>query len=376
MLLVDDDLAIQRVYGRILGTAGYQVETASDGAAAAEMARSRPFDVIVSDIAMPRMTGMQLLRAVREHNADLPVVLVTGAPAVDTAAQAVEYGALRYLVKPVDEALLLQTVERAVRLNRMARIRREALAQLGGPVMPPGDRAALEASFERALGALWVAVQPIVSLSARRVVAYEALVRSDEPTFPNPGVLLDAAERLGRLGDIGRAVRDAAVAVAQRIGEAELFVNLHATDLLDESLYRSDAGLARVARRVVLEITERAALDGIRDLRARVAALRAIGYRIALDDLGAGYSGLSSFAQLEPEVVKLDMSLVREVDCQPVKRKLVESMTRLCQDMGLRVVAEGVETGEERDALLACGCDLMQGFYFAKPAREVPTVAF
>ncbi len=98
-----------------------------------------------------------------------------------------------------------------------------------------------------------------------------------------------------------------------------------------------------------------------------MSQLRELGFRIAVDDLGAGYAGLSSFALLEPDIVKLDMTLVRDVDRSSVKQKLVASMASLCRDMGLLTVAEGVETQAERDTLIHLGCDLLQGFYFARP---------
>jgi EAL domain-containing protein (putative c-di-GMP-specific phosphodiesterase class I) len=155
-----------------------------------------------------------------------------------------------------------------------------------------------------------------------------------------------------------------------------LFVNLHARDLVDDSLFHPDSPLSKVAHRVVLEITERASLEEVKDVRARVADLRSLGYRIAIDDLGAGYAGLTSFATLEPEIVKLDMSLVRNVHKEATKQKLIRSMTALCKDMGMIVVAEGVETVEERDALVSLDCDLLQGYLFAKPGRAFPEFAW
>jgi EAL domain-containing protein (putative c-di-GMP-specific phosphodiesterase class I) len=142
--------------------------------------------------------------------------------------------------------------------------------------------------------------------------------------------------------------------------------------LLDGDLYESNSPLAAVAKRVVLEITERRSLDGIADLRERLKELRAFGYRIAVDDLGAGYAGLSCFNVLEPDVVKLDMSLIRNVDTSPRKRALVETMIHVCsRELGIQVVCEGVETVAERDALLAIGAPLMQGYLFGRPAREL-----
>jgi EAL domain-containing protein (putative c-di-GMP-specific phosphodiesterase class I) len=180
--------------------------------------------------------------------------------------------------------------------------------------------------------------------------------------------VLAAAERLGRLADVGRRVR-AEVAASVAAAPADyVFVNLHTRDLLDDELYAAGAPLSRVASRVVLEITERVALGAVPDVRDRMAALRALGFRIAIDDLGAGYAGLSSVAELEPEVVKLDMSLVRGMDESETKRRLVASMARVCGELGAAVIAEGVERGPERDALVRSGCDLFQGYLFGRPA--------
>jgi EAL domain-containing protein (putative c-di-GMP-specific phosphodiesterase class I) len=132
--------------------------------------------------------------------------------------------------------------------------------------------------------------------------------------------------------------------------------------------------LTQVALRVVLEITERATLDEVKDASCRMAELRKIGFRIAVDDLGAGYAGLASFAQIEPEIVKFDVSLVRGLDQSPTKTSLIRSMTTLFKQMGVQVIAEGVETVAERDALEQTGCDLLQGFLFARPGPPFPAV--
>jgi EAL domain-containing protein (putative c-di-GMP-specific phosphodiesterase class I) len=126
----------------------------------------------------------------------------------------------------------------------------------------------------------------------------------------------------------------------------------------------------------VFEVTERTSLERFRDIHDRVASLRAHGYRIAVDDLGAGYAALSSLATLQPEVVKLDMSLVRGVDRQPIKRRLVASLQTLGETLGITVIAEGVETVPERDTLVEIGCDLFQGYLFAKPGRGFPGARF
>jgi EAL domain-containing protein (putative c-di-GMP-specific phosphodiesterase class I) len=377
ILVVDDDEQLGRALARALSKAGYEVAVHHQGKTALEAVRAGGFEAIVSDIEMPGLTGIELLRAARDHDRDLPVILITGAPAIGTAADAVEHGAFRYLIKPLDLSEFTQTVRRASQLYRLARAKREAQTLLGTGTGEGSDRLALEVSFERTLDSLWIAFQPIVRASDRSIFGYEALLRSGEPSLPHPGAVLDAAERLDALPRLGRVIRERA---AEPMLAADpnwlLFLNLHPEDLLDPVLHSGDTALAEVAPRVVLEITERASLHKVSDLRSRVAALRERGFRVAIDDLGAGYAGLSSFAQLEPDIVKLDMTLVRDVHKVPVKQKLVASMTSVCKELGLLVVAEGVECAEERDVLCDIGCDLLQGYHFAKPGKPFPTVNF
>jgi EAL domain-containing protein (putative c-di-GMP-specific phosphodiesterase class I) len=129
-----------------------------------------------------------------------------------------------------------------------------------------------------------------------------------------------------------------------------------------------------MADRVVLEVTERASLSEVTEIRNRVMQLREMGFRIAVDDLGAGYAGLNSFAMLEPDVVKLDMAMVRNIHESATKQKLARSMISVSEEMGMEVVAEGIEYAQELEVLANLGCDLFQGFFFAKPARPFAEV--
>jgi len=375
ILLVDDEPEVMRSFARVLGARGHQVVTASRAADAIEKLARGHFDVVVSDISMPDMDGIQLLREVRRRDLLIPVVLATGQPEVKTAAEAVEIGAFQYLIKPILGDSLCRVVEHAVRVHRIARVKQEAAELLGQNTALGADRAGLEASFERTLEGLWIAFQPIVDARRCLVHAYEGLLRSNEPALPHPGAVLDAAERLDRLDLLGRAIRAKVAKHATLTPDLpQLFVNLHVRDLLDPNLLDPNAPLSKIAHRVVLEITERSALEDVRDARTRVAALREMGFRIAVDDMGAGYAGLSSFALLEPEVVKLDMSLVRDVDKSTTKSRVIRSMTELSKGMGIEVVAEGVETPAERDRLIELGCDFLQGYLFAKPGEGFPRV--
>ena len=374
LLLVDDCEFVRKAYEAGLSDRGIELDVASSAKEGLALVHRALYDVIVSDINMPGMNGIDFLKAVREVDLDIPVVLMTGNPTVETATEAIEYGAYRYLPKSVPMDALEETLRRAERYHELAKLKRYALASAGGSFDTPGDRAALEGRFESALGHLWIAFQPIVSWPDRRVHGYEVLVRSHEGTLQRPSDLFEAAERLGRLVELGRGIRvEAASAMSALPPDATIFVNLHPVDLNDPGLYE-DGPLTQWASRVVLEITERASLDGVSSLPQRLIDLRARGFRLAVDDLGAGYAGLSSMAHIEPEYVKLDMSLIRGIDGTPTKQKLVHSMAHLCDDLGMHVVAEGIETKAERDALGATGCELLQGYLFARPESRPPSV--
>jgi EAL domain-containing protein (putative c-di-GMP-specific phosphodiesterase class I) len=365
---VDDERVVAKILARVLVTAGHEVSVCFDGAEALARLSSESFDVVLSDISMPGLDGIELLRQVRGRDLELPIVLITGTPSIDSAIDAVEYGALRYLQKPVESKVLCETIERAVGLRRVALLRHEMLTSLqtGGRL---SDRAGLEVHFQRAFDQLYMVFQPVVSWTARSVFAYEAFVRSREETLARPRDLFDAASRLGRVEELSRRIHELCAERLETLPKyALLFVNLHVKDLGTARPLEEHSALVPHAGRIVLELTERAALEQIPDMQGRVASLRECGFRIALDDIGSGYAGLNSFTMLDPDIVKLDPVLIRDVDSSPIKRRLVASMTRLCGDLGMQVVAEGIETAGERDALVELGCDLMQGFYFAHPA--------
>ena len=372
LLLVDDDPDVLEFYKTVLNRKGqYVVSTAENGQEAAKLLASNRFDMIVSDVSMPGMDGIQLLRKIREVDLDVPVVLATGGPSLDSAMQAVEYGALRYLTKPIEPAELRKVVEYGVNLHRMAHAKREAFRIVSGAEGFASDRAGLETSFDRALQRIVLHYQPIISWSKRKVIAYEVLVRSGEPSLARPLELFEAAERLGRAQELGRAIRAAvATGMADTPEDVAIYVNVHPRDLDDPELFDPAMPLSRYAHRIVLEVSERASLGFIKDCRSRVADLRGMGYRIAMDDLGAGHAGLATFAQLEPDVVKLDMALVRGSDTEPLRRKLIRSIAELCNDLHMEVITEGIETEAERDAILSAGCDLLQGYLFGKPEAE------
>jgi EAL domain-containing protein (putative c-di-GMP-specific phosphodiesterase class I) len=238
------------------------------------------------------------------------------------------------------------------------------------PVDPRGSMVALN-SMVRAED-LSVVFQPIVHVDTFRVFAYEALVRCRVPKYSNPSTLFEHALEARCVGRLGRMIREIAVpACAGR----PLFLNLHPTELQERWVVRPDDPMFFHDADVYLEITESVPFayfdlcrDVLREIRSRG------NFYLVVDDLGAGYSNLKRVADLEPRVVKLDRSLIMNLSAGSRQQRLVENIVRLCADMGALIVAEGIETLEEWNALRDTGVDLAQGYLFARPGFPLPEV--
>jgi EAL domain-containing protein (putative c-di-GMP-specific phosphodiesterase class I) len=372
VLLIDDDFSVRKMHARVLSRAGFSVESAASGAEALTLiGRGLRVGAVVTDLHMPGLDGLGFMKALRKLDLDVPVIVVTGYPSLESAVRVIEYGGFRYLTKPAPATELVAAIRSAVSMHRLALLKRRALELYESERWHFGDRASLETTFDQAIEQLWMAFQPIVNFRKREIVGYEALVRTTHPAFPSPGPLLGAAERLGRVGELGQRIRRHVVdAVLAAPVETLIFMNLHAADLNDDALYSKSSALAGCASRIVLEVTERSSLDRVTDVKGRAQTLRSLGFKLAIDDLGAGYAGLSSFSQLEPDIAKLDMSLVRDIDNSPQKQSIVRSMLDVCtKELGVHVICEGVETIAERDALDKLGSETQQGYLFGRPSE-------
>jgi diguanylate cyclase (GGDEF)-like protein len=234
-------------------------------------------------------------------------------------------------------------------------------------------------------GELVVYYQPLVVPSSGRVTAVEALVRWRHPRrgLLLPQAFLEVAEASGLVPSLGHEVlRQACAAAAawrRAGGDIELSVNISAAQLgraeLAAELTRvlKETGLPPAA--LWLEITEHALVEASGSVLADVAALKALGVRLAIDDFGTGYSSLTYLRDLPVDAIKVDRSFVAGVATDARDRALVASVVGLGRELGLRTVAEGVESAAHAQALSELGPDLCQGFYFGPPAPELPVVS-
>jgi EAL domain-containing protein (putative c-di-GMP-specific phosphodiesterase class I) len=215
------------------------------------------------------------------------------------------------------------------------------------------------------------AYQPIVQLSTRSIFAHEALVRG-----PNGE---SAYSVLSQVTDDNRYTFDQACRVGAIKGAAALGIQEYLSiNFLPNAVYRPEACIQATfaaareynfpIQRIIFEVTEG---EEVRDRPHLVNIFNEyhkFGFLTAIDDFGAGYAGLTLLSEYQPDVVKIDMELVRDIESSPAKRAIVKGIASICADLKIRVLAEGIETRAERDCLRDMGIDLMQGYFFCKPA--------
>jgi len=354
VLFVDDEPGVTDGMRATMRRQPFRVLTANSAREAREILATTPVDVVVSDEQMPETPGSVLLAEVRADYPAIGRIILTGQASLEATIAAINDAAVfRFLTKPCSPPELAACIA-------------DALAARTGD-----DRAidsTLRTTFGEALGGLHMAYQPIFSIATGEIVAHEALIRSNDPRLPTPLHLLDAASILGALPRLDTRVRALVAAdFANDRHDTAIFVNLSPESLDDPALHRPDDPLAALAERVVIEVTERASVGDAESARRRIRSLRDRGYRIALDDLGAGYAGLTSFAALKPDIVKFDLELVRDVHRSHTRTRLIASMVELCHELGITALAEGIEAPAELERLTTLGCDLSQGYLLARP---------
>jgi EAL domain-containing protein (putative c-di-GMP-specific phosphodiesterase class I) len=230
---------------------------------------------------------------------------------------------------------------------------------------------------------LSMAFQPIVNIERRAVFAQEALVRG--PAGETAASVLAQVTEQSRYA-FDQSCRIRAIELASKLGLAATGALL-SINFLPRAVYRPEVCIRttlQTARRtgfpvdrLIFEVNEAENLDASEHLISVMTAYRGMGFRTAIDDFGAGHSGLSLLADFQPDYVKLDLSLIRAIDQDAARRSIVSGLARMCRELGVTIVAEGVETAAEAATLRSIGVTLLQGYLFARPGFEtLPTPAF
>lgn len=230
----------------------------------------------------------------------------------------------------------------------------------------------------------WISAhyQPILDLRTDTILGWESLARGPEgSSFRSPIMLFETAEKLGRLFALEKLCREVAI---RNIGELEegqkLFLNIHPKTMADPAFtpgqtiaLMEQAGLT--PNNIVFEITERHSVQDFDLFYRTLDHYRSQGFQVAVDDAGAGYAGLSLIAELQPDFIKLDKSLITDIHKDPVKRALVETTVTFADKIGSRIIGEGIETKDQAICLKDIGVHCGQGFFLARPAVPKPYVS-
>ena len=222
---------------------------------------------------------------------------------------------------------------------------------------------------------VYVDYHPIVVAATREIFGYEALARGQMRTLRSPEVMFDVAAEADLIWELSRLCRARALeGMDTRLAPGQLlFINVDPHDFTDPAFTEQEV---TDPSRVVIEITERTAIKDYPKFRERLKAFRNMGYRFAVDDAGSGYAGLGSIANLEPDFIKLDISLINAIDTNFIKQNLVQTMVRFAEDHNAMVIAEGVERAEEFKTVQELGVHLVQGFFLHRPqSASAPIVS-
>ncbi|HKN65906.1 MAG TPA: EAL domain-containing protein [Gemmatimonadaceae bacterium] len=215
---------------------------------------------------------------------------------------------------------------------------------------------------------VYIDYHPIVVTETQEIYGYEALARGVMRSLRSPEVMFDVAAEADLVWELSRLCRSRAIeGMDTHLQPGELlFLNVDPHDFNDPAFNEHEV---KYPERVVIEITERTAIKDYPKFRERLRAFREAGFRFAVDDAGSGYAGLGSIANLEPNYIKLDISLINGIDTNFIKQNLVETMVKFSNDHGAMVIAEGVERAEEFKAVKELGVHLVQGFFLHRPSR-------
>ncbi|HRZ14898.1 MAG TPA: EAL domain-containing protein [Candidatus Omnitrophota bacterium] len=365
ILIIDDERDFAEMMRFALENAKFRVVLAALPQEGIEKAGLLNPDLVLLDLNMPGMSGHEVCKTLKEnlHTTHIPIIMLTCQDKILDKIEAFNLGVADYIGKhfPFEEIL----VRIKAILQRTANItgsltmqeRNEKIQQL---------RTIIEQKSIRTL------FQPIVIMKNKEPFGYEALARGPQGTFlENPVNLFALAEEAGMSFQLDSLCLSLAVErAAGFVKKALLFLNT------DPAVINSDyvknleflSGSAIPASQICLEITERTFISNFTRLASNLNDLKPMGVMIVIDDLGEGYASLKSIAELKPQFIKVDMSLIRNVHLDIVKQSLIQVICDLSRKINSRLIAEGVETQEEYACLLTLGVEFAQGYFFGRPS--------
>jgi EAL domain-containing protein (putative c-di-GMP-specific phosphodiesterase class I)/CheY-like chemotaxis protein len=340
------------------------VGKARDATTALRLAALYAPDMALIDASMPGGGGAIAAAQIRRGSPTTRVIALSASPERDVVLQMLRAGASSYVVKSVPAQDLLSALRATAAADHQELVvQLDAVEPRAEPVTDP--RARVRAVIDGS--ALSMVFQPIVNIQGQGVVGVEALARFDCEPRQSPDVWFTDAAASGLSTEMDLAAARAAVTVLPHLPpDLDLFMNVVPETLFSpgfEELVSTMPG-----NRMVLELTEHAPVHDYDRLASAIDGLRAEGFRIAVDDVGAGYSSFRHLLTVHPDVLKIDISLCRSIESDRARQVIAASVASLGRELDATVVAEGIETPAELMTVRELGIDSAQGFYLAPPA--------
>jgi EAL domain-containing protein (putative c-di-GMP-specific phosphodiesterase class I)/DNA-binding NarL/FixJ family response regulator len=350
------------------------VGKARDTAGAIRLATLYQPDVALVDWRMPGGGGATAIEEIGRVSPSTRVMALSSSQERDAVLQMLRAGASSYVVKSVSGHELVDALRRTaaggatLSPEAATPVIEELVVQLARSDDREKKHAGQEAEIRSIIddAAFTVVFQPIVGIDKDRVLGVEALARFDAEPNQSPDLWFGEADAVGLGVDLDVAVARKALSIIPDLPPGvDLFLNMRPETIFSG---RYEDVLAAVpGQRVVLELTEHAPVHDYRRLTQVVDDLRVAGFRLAVDDVGAGYASLRHLLNLTPDMLKIDISLCRLIEEDRARQLLVKALTSLGRELSATVLAEGVETGAELDALRELGVEYAQGFFLGRP---------
>jgi EAL domain-containing protein (putative c-di-GMP-specific phosphodiesterase class I)/DNA-binding NarL/FixJ family response regulator len=380
VMVVDDNAANTALVAKVLTRAGLNdVLEVNDPMTVAGLLDDHDPDLVLLDLRMPGLDGFAVLEVVQRYAAGtyLPVIIITADDTHASVERALSLGAHDFVRKPFD-AIELALRVRNLLASRFAylELRRHRawlrsrldlfqpdLAGMDDENAGPVRNRILQVMADDEVR---IAFQPVVDMRDGTVISAEALARFPTDLFPGPAGWFAAALELG----LGPAMELHCLLAALRLVHLRPPGTAVAVNASPQLLINGLADRMPPStpwERLVLELTEHVPVEDYGVLNEALAPLRERGVRVAVDDTGAGFASLRHILDLHPDVIKIDIGIVRGIDSDPTRAAIAEMLVGFARRLGLRLVAEGVETEAERDALLELGVVQGQGYLFGRP---------
>jgi EAL domain-containing protein (putative c-di-GMP-specific phosphodiesterase class I)/AmiR/NasT family two-component response regulator len=368
VLVVDDNAENLAFVGQVLRRAGMRHLTMLQDPHRVEglLGDVSP-DLVLLDLHMPGMDGHEVLQQIVQFAAGsyLPVLVLTADGSSRARNQALSRGARDFLTKPLDITELTLRVANLLETRMLyQQLLVDAEEGRATAAVKASSRASVQAVIDQR--AVRAALQPVVDLHSMGVVGFEALARFDEPHPRGPAGWFAEAAAADLGVELEGVAADAAMATLDQLGDGQfLAVNLSPASVL--RLPAHPLAQPEVFPRLVVELTEHVPVQDYGAVHRALAEMRSAGARLAADDLGSGYAGFRHLVALEPDIIKLDISLVRGIHESRSQRALASALQAFAADVGATVIAEGIEDAEEMNVLVDLGVAWGQGFLLGRP---------